>query len=209
MLHIASIEKSFGDVQVLKKIDLEARQGEFLALLGPSGCGKSTLLGIISGLESASSGDIIIDRQVVTDLEPKDRDIAMVFQSYALYPSMTVAENLRFGMKVRGVPRESKLPQSRKCRGSSISRICSIASPRSSRAASASASRWAAPLSATRRFSCSTKDAAMNRQLIADTPLARMADPREVAYAILFLAGDESAFVTGAELVVDGGYTIR
>ena len=108
MLHIASIEKSFGAVQVLKKIDLEARQGEFLVLLGPSGCGKSTLLGIISGLESASSGDIIIDRQVVTDLEPKDRDIAMVFQSYALYPSMTVAENLRFGMKVRGVPREKQ-----------------------------------------------------------------------------------------------------
>jgi len=108
VLNIASIEKRFGAVQVLKKIDLEARQGEFLVLLGPSGCGKSTLLGIISGLESASAGHIIIDRQVVTDLEPKDRDIAMVFQSYALYPSMTVAQNLCFGMKVRGVPRDKQ-----------------------------------------------------------------------------------------------------
>ena len=156
MLHIASIEKSFGAVQVLKKIDLEARQGEFLVLLGPSGCGKSTLLGIISGLESASSGDIIIDRQVVTDLEPKDRDIAMVFQSYALYPSMTVAENLRFGMKVRGVPREKQATAVAEVSRILHPRICSIASPRSSLAASASASRWAAPLSATRRFSCST-----------------------------------------------------
>jgi multiple sugar transport system ATP-binding protein len=108
VLSIASVEKRFGSVQVLKKIDLEARQGEFLVLLGPSGCGKTTLLGIIAGLESASSGDIIIDRQVVTDLEPKDRDIAMVFQSYALYPSMTVAHNLCFGMKVRGVPRDKQ-----------------------------------------------------------------------------------------------------
>jgi multiple sugar transport system ATP-binding protein len=108
VLSISSVEKHFGPVQVLKKIDLEARQGEFLVLLGPSGCGKSTLLGIISGLETASSGDIIIDRQIVTDLEPKDRDIAMVFQSYALYPSMTVEENLRFGMKVRGVPRDKQ-----------------------------------------------------------------------------------------------------
>ncbi len=104
MLQIASVEKRFGVVQVLNKIDLEARAGEFLVLLGPSGCGKSTLLGIIAGLESCSSGDIVIDGHIVTALEPKDRDIAMVFQSYALYPTMTVAENLSFGMKVRGVP---------------------------------------------------------------------------------------------------------
>ncbi len=104
MLRVASVEKTYGTLQVLKKVELEAGQGEFLVLLGPSGCGKSTLLNIIAGLDTASSGDIIIDDNVVTDLDPKDRDIAMVFQSYALYPSMTVAENLSFGMKVRGVP---------------------------------------------------------------------------------------------------------
>jgi multiple sugar transport system ATP-binding protein len=108
LLKIASIEKRFGSLQVLKKVDLEARPGEFLVLLGPSGCGKSTLLGIISGLESASAGEILIEGKVVTDFEPKDRDIAMVFQSYALYPSMTVAENLSFGMKVRGVPKPER-----------------------------------------------------------------------------------------------------
>jgi len=104
MLQIASIEKRFGPLQVLKKVDLNARVGEFLVLLGPSGCGKSTLLNIIAGLDAATSGEILIEGRPVTDLEPKDRDIAMVFQSYALYPSMSVEQNLSFGMKVRGVP---------------------------------------------------------------------------------------------------------
>jgi len=104
MLQISSIEKQFGPVQVLKKVDLNARQGEFLVLLGPSGCGKSTLLSIIAGLDTASAGEIRIEGRPVTDLEPKDRDIAMVFQSYALYPSMSVEQNLSFGMRVRGVP---------------------------------------------------------------------------------------------------------
>jgi len=108
MLRVASIEKRFGTLQVLKKVSLEAKSGEFLVLLGPSGCGKSTLLNVIAGLEEASSGDISIDGRSVMDLEPKDRDIAMVFQSYALYPSMSVAENLSFGMKVRGAPRADR-----------------------------------------------------------------------------------------------------
>jgi multiple sugar transport system ATP-binding protein len=108
MLQVAAIEKRFGALHVLKQVTLEARAGDFLVLLGPSGCGKSTLLNIIAGLEAASGGEIVIGGHRVTDLEPKDRDIAMVFQSYALYPSMTVAENLSFGMKVRGVPRTAR-----------------------------------------------------------------------------------------------------
>ena len=108
MLDVAAVEKGFGSLQVLKQVTLHASAGEFLVLLGPSGCGKSTLLNIIAGLESANGGEISIGGRAVTDLEPKDRDIAMVFQSYALYPSMSVAENLSFGMKVRGVPREQR-----------------------------------------------------------------------------------------------------
>jgi multiple sugar transport system ATP-binding protein len=108
MLEVAAIEKGFGPLQVLKRVSLHANAGEFLVLLGPSGCGKSTLLNIIAGLESASSGEVTIEGREVTDLEPKDRDIAMVFQSYALYPSMSVAENLSFGMKVRGVPKAER-----------------------------------------------------------------------------------------------------
>src|SRR5690606_20914894 len=78
--------------------------GDFLVLLGPSGCGKSTLLNMIAGLEGITAGQIRIDGDVVNDLSPKDRDIAMVFQSYALYPTMTVRQNIEFGMKIRGVP---------------------------------------------------------------------------------------------------------
>jgi multiple sugar transport system ATP-binding protein len=104
-LTIKDLRKSFGAVEVLKDINLEARPGEFVALVGPSGCGKSTLLAMIAGLESVSSGEIRIDGRLVNDVAPRDRDIAMVFQSYALYPTMTVRENMAFGMESRGVPR--------------------------------------------------------------------------------------------------------
>jgi len=104
-LTISKLRKSFGPVDVLKGVDLEARTGEFIALVGPSGCGKSTLLAMIAGLESVSSGEIRIDGKLVNFVAPKDRDIAMVFQSYALYPTMTVRQNITFGMESRGVPR--------------------------------------------------------------------------------------------------------
>src|ERR1700734_1794735 len=104
-LTISQLRKSFGPVDVLKGIDLEAKTGEFIALVGPSGCGKSTLLAMIAGLETVSSGEIRIDGKLVNFVAPKDRDIAMVFQSYALYPTMTVRQNITFGMESRGVPR--------------------------------------------------------------------------------------------------------
>ena len=102
------VRKSFGSVEVLKGIDLEARSGEFIALVGPSGCGKSTLLAIIAGLERATSGDILIGDRQVNDVPPKDRNIAMVFQSYALYPTMTVRQNMLFGMEARRVPKAER-----------------------------------------------------------------------------------------------------
>jgi multiple sugar transport system ATP-binding protein len=104
-LTIRDLRKSYGAVEVLKGIDLEARAGEFIVLVGPSGCGKSTLLAMIAGLESVTSGEIRIGERVVNSVAPKDRDIAMVFQSYALYPTMTVRENMAFGMESRGVPK--------------------------------------------------------------------------------------------------------
>jgi multiple sugar transport system ATP-binding protein len=104
-LTISKLRKSFGALEVLKGIDLEARTGEFIALVGPSGCGKSTLLAMIAGLETVSSGEIRIDGRLVNSVAPKDRDIAMVFQSYALYPTMTVRQNITFGMESRHVPR--------------------------------------------------------------------------------------------------------
>ncbi len=103
-LTITNLCKSFGAVDVLRDINLSVASGEFVALVGPSGCGKSTLLSMIAGLEQPSSGEIAIDSLVVNDVAPKDRDIAMVFQSYALYPTMTVRENMSFGMESRRVP---------------------------------------------------------------------------------------------------------
>ena len=95
------VRKSFGAVQVLKQIDLAVPDGEFLVLVGPSGCGKSTLLRALAGLEGVTHGRILIDGQIVNALPPRDRDVAMVFQNYALYPHMTVLENLTFALKLR------------------------------------------------------------------------------------------------------------
>ncbi|MGN8080889.1 ABC transporter ATP-binding protein [Variovorax sp. 22077] len=100
---IRNVRRRYGSVTVLHGIDIEVADGEFLILVGPSGCGKSTLLSMIAGLDGISEGEIAIDGRVVNDVGPKDRDIAMVFQSYALYPSMTVGENIAFAMEMRKV----------------------------------------------------------------------------------------------------------
>jgi multiple sugar transport system ATP-binding protein len=102
----AKVTKRFGDLTVIDAIDLEVRDHEFMVLVGPSGCGKSTALRMIAGLEEITSGTISIGGRVVNDVPPKDRDIAMVFQSYALYPHMTVRDNLEFALRMRKTPRE-------------------------------------------------------------------------------------------------------
>ncbi len=107
-LKIRDLRKSFGKVEVLNGIDLEIEDGGFLVLVGPSGCGKSTLLNTIAGLEDVTSGDIEIGGKSVTALHPSQRDIAMVFQSYALYPNMTVGQNISFGMEIRGVAKAER-----------------------------------------------------------------------------------------------------
>ncbi len=98
-----NISKSFGAVTVLHELDLTIGKGEFIVLLGPSGCGKTTLLNILAGLVDASGGHVLIDGRDVTDLDPRDRGLAMVFQSYALYPTKTVRGNLKFGLDARGL----------------------------------------------------------------------------------------------------------
>ena len=105
-LKIEDLSKNFGTTEVLKKINLGIDEGNFLVLLGPSGCGKSTLLNIIAGLETINEGNVYIDDYNVSKVEPKDRNIAMVFQSYALYPSMNVRENMIFGLKQAKVSKE-------------------------------------------------------------------------------------------------------
>jgi multiple sugar transport system ATP-binding protein len=105
-IEIRNVRKSYGSVPVLRGIDLHIENGEFVVLVGPSGCGKSTLLRMIAGLEEISAGEIAIGGRVVNDLAPKDRDLAMVFQSYALYPHMSVRENLSFSLRLRRVAAE-------------------------------------------------------------------------------------------------------
>jgi multiple sugar transport system ATP-binding protein len=107
-LEIDNLEKSFGTAKILKGVSLAIEEGGFLVLVGPSGCGKSTLLNTIAGLESITGGEIRINGQRVNDLHPSKRDIAMVFQSYALYPNMTVGQNIGFGMEIRGVAKPER-----------------------------------------------------------------------------------------------------
>ena len=103
-IRLQNLSKRWGTFVGVQTMDLHIADGEFLVLLGPSGCGKTTTMRMIAGLEDATEGDILIGGARVNDLEPKDRDIAMVFQSYGLYPTMTVYENIRFPLKVRGIP---------------------------------------------------------------------------------------------------------
>ena len=103
-LSFRNIQKAYGKVKVLHGIGFDIADGEFVVLVGPSGCGKSTLLRMLAGLEDITGGEILIDDKIVNDLESKDRDIAMVFQSYALYPHMTVYDNIAFGLQIRQIP---------------------------------------------------------------------------------------------------------
>jgi multiple sugar transport system ATP-binding protein len=104
-LEFRNISKKFGDVYALKDLNLTVADKSFVVLVGPSGCGKSTALMLVAGLEEVTAGEILIDGRMVNHVEPKDRDIAMVFQNYALYPHMNVFKNMAFGLKLRGFPK--------------------------------------------------------------------------------------------------------
>src|SRR6267154_6428290 len=101
-VHFRRVTKRYGELEIIHGIDLDVADGEFIVIVGPSGCGKSTLLRMVAGLEAISTGEITIGDRVVNALEPKDRDIAMVFQNYALYPHMSVFDNMAYGLKIRG-----------------------------------------------------------------------------------------------------------
>src|SRR5689334_24648206 len=101
---IRDVKKAFGATSVIHGVDIPIRDGEFVVLVGPSGCGKSTLLRMIAGLENITAGEIRISERVVNNVPPKERDVAMVLQNSALYPHMTVADNMAFSLKLRGAP---------------------------------------------------------------------------------------------------------
>ncbi len=152
---VIGVKKAYGAVPVIHGIDLTIEDGKFVVLLGPSGCGKSTLLRMIAGLEGITEGTIKIGGGVVNDVHPKDRNIAMVFQNYALYAHMKVRDNMAFSMQLKKAP-QSEIDEKVKW----AAKILNLEPyldryPRELSGGSASASPWAAPLCAIRRFFCS------------------------------------------------------
>jgi len=154
-LKLQAVTKSWdGKTQVIQPLTLDVADGEFIVMVGPSGCGKSTLLRMVAGLERVTSGDIWIDRKRVTEMEPKDRGIAMVFQNYALYPHMSVEENMAWGLKIRGMGKG--LIAERVQEAARILELDGLlsAAHASFPAASASAWRWGEPSFVIRRYFC-------------------------------------------------------
>ena len=150
-IKLENVTKRFPDgYEAVRDMNLDIKDGEFMILVGPSGCGKSTALRMIAGLEDITDGELKIGGDVVNELSPKDRDIAMVFQNYALYPHMSVRDNMGFALRLRGVDKEEINNKVEEARASSTSSRTSTASRRSCPAASASAWPWAARSSATR-----------------------------------------------------------
>ena len=154
---LQSLNKNFDEVYAVRDVNLSINDKEFIVLVGPSGCGKTTTLRMVAGLELISSGRILIDDKVINDLAPMDRDIAMVFQNYALYPHMSVYDNMAFGLKMRKFDRADiakRVQEAAEILG--MQSNCCTANRGSSRAVSASASRSAARSCGTRRSFCST-----------------------------------------------------
>ena len=152
-VELTGVSKRFGDVTALSDVTLDARPGEFLVLLGPSGCGKSTVLRLIAGLEAPSAGTISIGGSPMNRVVTKNRDVAMVFQSYALYPHLSVRKNIEFPLRSRASPAMTSTTSFPAWRRASGSPGSSDASPPSSRGASASGSPSLAPSSAAPRSS--------------------------------------------------------
>jgi multiple sugar transport system ATP-binding protein len=153
---LKDIRKSYGDVEIIKGVNLSIEDREFCVFVGPSGCGKSTLLRMIAGLEEITAGDLAIDGARANDVPPSERGLAMVFQTYALYPHMSVADNMGFSLRLAGVPKAE-----RRAKVGEAARILHLeqlltGSPRSFQADSGSGSRSGGRSSGSRRCSCST-----------------------------------------------------
>lgn len=144
-LELRNVNKTYGAglPDTLKNIELKINDGEFLILVGPSGCGKSTLMNCIAGLENISGGAILVDDADISGMSPKDRDIAMVFQSYALYPTMSVRDNIAFGLKIRKMPTAKSTKKSLAWPSCCRSNTCSAASRASFPVVNNSAWPWA------------------------------------------------------------------
>jgi multiple sugar transport system ATP-binding protein len=168
---LEKLTKSFGPTTVVHDIDLDIADGEFVVLVGPSGCGKSTTLRMIAGLEEISGGTIAIDGKVVNQVPPKDRDIAMVFQNYALYPHMSVYENMAFGLRLRNFPKEEIDRRVREA--SAMLGLDAYLSRKPKALSGGQRQRVAARSSASRRFSFSTNRFPISTRRCGSPPAPR------------------------------------
>ena len=210
-LALRDIVKSFGHIEVVKRVSLDVREGEFVVFVGPSGCGKSTLLRMIAGLERITAGEISIDGARVNDLPPVQRGIAMVFQSYALYPHMTVFENMAFPLRVERAKEDESAARSTRPRASCTSKSGCSRSPASSRAASGSGWRSGAPSSRAedlplRRAAVEPRRRAARRQRIE---IARL--HKQLGATMIYVTHDQIEAMTMADriVVLNGGRSPR
>lgn len=163
-LTVKSVTKTYANNSVLHGVDVDIADGEFVILVGPSGCGKSTLLRMIAGLETTSGGEIRIGDRLVNNLAPKDRDIAMVFQGYALYPHMTVAQNMGFSLKLKGRPKaEIDAAVNHAANILSLTNLLDR-TPKQLSGGQRSASQWAGRSSAIPKSSCSMNPCRISTQ---------------------------------------------
>ena len=201
---LRNVTKMYDETLAVRGIDLDIADKEFVVLVGPSGCGKSTTLRMIAGLEDITDGEVLIGGDVVNDVPPKDRDIAMVFQNYALYPHMTVFENMSFGLRLQESPEGRRSRRGwRTPRASSTSASCWSASRSSSPAGSGSAWRWAARSCAIRRCSCSTSRCRISTPSCASRCAPRSRElHQKVRTTTIYVTHDQVEAMTLADRVV-------
>ncbi len=203
-VELQHVSKSFGSTKVIHDVSLVIEEGEFAVFVGPSGCGKSTLLRMIAGLEETSEGDILIGDRNVTDEEPADRGVAMVFQSYALYPHMTVADNMSFGLRMKHRPKLEIAEKVCARRQDPAARgVSASASQRSSQAANVSASPSAALSCAIPMSSCSTSRSAISTPSCACRCASEISKLHKMlGNTMIYVTHDQTEALTMADRIV-------
>ena len=201
---LKDLRKSFGSTEVIHGVSMHIDDGEFVVFVGPSGCGKSTLLRLIAGIEEITDGELLIDGVVVNDRLPKERGIAMVFQSYALYPHMNAYDNMAFGLELSKLSRRrNRLACSPRCRECCRWRNCSTASPATCRAANGSALPSAGRSSAIQRYFYSTsRSRTSTRRLRVQTRIEIAGLHRQTGATMIYVTHDQVEAMTLAQKIV-------
>ena len=203
-LEISGLQKYYGPTHVVRDFDLDVEKGEFVSFLGPSGCGKTTTLRMVAGFETPSAGSIRIDGRDVVNLKPNQRNIGMVFQAYALFPNLTVAQNVAFGLRIAGTPKaEAAGPRRRDARHHQASPTSAPATPSSSPAASSSASPSPARSPRGRSSSSSTSRSPRSTPRSASRSARRSAPSRsKLGITTIYVTHDQEEALSMSDRIV-------